>query len=197
KLEHIRDLVYGLNSQTRPPDEVCFVDDGSRLEYASELKELLSRRLAVPFRVVRHEVNRGLAGARNTGLKSLSTDYVVNIDSDDIPKPDFIGDYAYYLDHDPQLVAVTSWLESFQDGANWLDAATCSLIYKPLGDGLLLAQTQNCLGHANSAFRRDYLLSIGGWDDTDKSMWEDWALFLRIVSAGHRIGVVPESNILY
>src|SRR5207302_5727180 len=49
----------------------------------------------------------------------------------------------------------------------------------------------------NSAFRRDYLVSLGGWDDTDKSMWEDWALFLRIVCAGHRIGVVPKSNILY
>jgi glycosyltransferase involved in cell wall biosynthesis len=197
KLEHIRDLVYGLNAQTHPPDEVCFVDDGSRDGFSAELQTFLAGHLAVPFRVVRHHVNRGLASARNTGLRALSTDYVVNVDSDDIPKADFIRDYVDYLDDDTEVVAVTSWLESFRDGTNWFDAANCFLMYKPLGDGLMLAQTQNCLGHANSAFRRDHLLSIGGWDGTDKSMWEDWALFLRILSAGRRIGVVPKSNILY
>jgi glycosyltransferase involved in cell wall biosynthesis len=197
KLEHIRDLVHGLNSQSWSPDEVCFVDDGSRQEFASELEAFLSGHLAAPFRVVRHEINRGLAGARNTGLRQLHTDYAVNIDSDDIPKPDFLANYVHYLDRDPEVVSVTSWLESFHDATNWLESAHCHLSYRPIGDGLLLAQIQNCLGHANSAFRREYLLSIGGWDDADKSMWEDWGLLVRIVSSGGRIGVVPKSNILY
>src|SRR5262249_8153648 len=31
----------------------------------------------------------------------------------------------------------------------------------------------------------------------DSSMWEDWALFLKLVSRGHRVSVVPQGTMLY
>lgn len=196
-LAQLDDLIFGLHQQRRPPDRVCFVDDGSRAGYHDQLRAFLADRLALPFIVVRHPVNRGLSAARNSALRALDTDYVVNLDADDVPRPDLLRLYAHWLDRSPEVVAVSSWLESFTDGADFRSGDACRLIYRPLGDGLVLAQTENCLGHANAAFRRRALLDLGGFDEQDRSMWEDWALYVKILSSGGRIGVVPRSDILY
>jgi hypothetical protein len=105
--------------------------------------------------------------------------------------------YAHYLDHDREVDAVTSWLSRFFDGDDFQRSQACLLIYRPLGSGLALALSENCLGHANSGFRRQALLELGGWDVEDRSMWEDYALFVRLLSSGRRIGVVPQPEVLY
>jgi glycosyltransferase involved in cell wall biosynthesis/GT2 family glycosyltransferase len=193
---YLEDLLAGLAHQTVRPDQVCLVDDGSPDEERGALERLIATS-ALPIELRRHRENRGLPAARNTGLAALTTDYVVNLDADDVPCPDFLRRYVDYLDADPEVMAVTSWLERFFDGTDFSDGGSCELIYRPLGDGLVLALTENCLGHANSAFRRRPLLELGGWDDSDRSQWEDYALFARILSTGGRIGVVPRSEILY
>jgi glycosyltransferase involved in cell wall biosynthesis/GT2 family glycosyltransferase len=197
RLNYLEDLLAGMHQQSRPADRVVFVDDGSPGDYAAELESFLAARARVPWRLVRHVANRGLSAARNSGLRELDTDYVVNLDSDDVPRPDFLRRYVDYLDRDREVVAVTSWLARFFDGEDFQRSDACVLIYRPLGSGLALAITENCLGHANSAFRRHSLLELGGWDETDRSMWEDYALFIRILSTGAQIGVVPQSEVLY
>jgi glycosyltransferase involved in cell wall biosynthesis/GT2 family glycosyltransferase len=196
-LDSVRELLIGLNNQLVPPDLVCFVDDGSSSDHRRDLKDLLKRHLRVPYKLIEHLENRGLAAARNTGLSALNTDYVVNIDADDIPLPNFIKGYRDYLDANQTASAVTCWLASFKHGDDWGSAANVNLIYRPIGDGLMLAQVDNCLGHANSCFRRDTLRSIGGWDAEEKTMWEDWALYLKMISHGLRLGVIPEPLVLY
>lgn len=49
----------------------------------------------IRFVCLRHEVNRGLSAARNTGLKEAMGDYVLFVDSDDWMKPQSI---RYFLD---------------------------------------------------------------------------------------------------
>ena len=42
---------------------------------------------AVEFKIIRHEKNRGLAAARNTGVKSATGDFIMHLDSDDWLEP--------------------------------------------------------------------------------------------------------------
>jgi glycosyltransferase involved in cell wall biosynthesis len=197
-LDQLRELVFSLNQQTRPPDQVIFVDDGSRGDFAPRLQELLDETLEPPFKLVRHGVNRGLAAARNTALSAAETTYVANLDSDDLARNDFVRLYAHGLDENPGWVGVTSYSDSFSDGQDWrLAENVVSNSYRPQGRGAALGLLDNCFGHANSAYRTAELRELGGWDALDGSMWEDWELYLRLAWTGKALGVLTRSVTLY
>lgn len=196
-LRFITDLVFGLNNQSMLPVEVIFIDDASQQGYANQLDELLQRELRLPFRIISHPVNKGLAGARNTGLRAANTEYVINVDSDDVPLNDFVRNIVHRLDADPVCAAAVPYLKAFNEETDFNEQKFDSYVYRPLGDGMIVAQLDNNLGHANSGYRTSVIRALGGWDESDKSMWEDWALYLKLVSSGYRIGVIPQTDCMY
>jgi glycosyltransferase involved in cell wall biosynthesis/2-polyprenyl-3-methyl-5-hydroxy-6-metoxy-1,4-benzoquinol methylase len=196
-LSFISDLVFGLNNQSLPPVEVIFINDASLPGYARDLEELLQRELHLTYRIISHSVNKGLAGARNTGLNAANTEYVINVDSDDVPLNDFVRDIVHRMDVEQRCAAAVPYLKAFDEETDFNKQMFGGYVYRPLGDGVIASQLDNNLGHANSGYRTSVLREIGGWDESEKSMWEDWALFLKLVSAGHRIGIIPQVACLY
>ena len=78
-------------SQTYPNIECVLVDDcGTDDSMAVVRKKLDGYTGAVDFTVVRHEKNRGLSAARNTGTAVATGEYVYYLDSDDLLLPDSI-----------------------------------------------------------------------------------------------------------
>lgn len=72
--------------QTRVPDEIILVDDGSTDGSGAICDTYANRHLCVK---VIHQENQGLSGARNTGIRAARSDYVTFIDSDDWLAPTF------------------------------------------------------------------------------------------------------------
>ena len=189
---YLDDLIWALNQQTLSPKKVFVVNDGSAAEFRSELPETLSR-LEHPWEILDLAQNQGIAGARNAALECVDSGILVNLDADDVPRNDFLARYAYTLSSQLELAACSCYAQSFTEEQAALGIAMSSPESMPLGDGLLLAQTTNCLGHANSAFRVETLKSLGGWDREASSMYEDWAVMLKLLSTGHALGIVPET----
>lgn len=50
------------------------------------------------IRVVDHEVNLGLSAARNTGFREARTNYVVQLDGDDLLEPTAVEKWFWYLE---------------------------------------------------------------------------------------------------
>ena len=196
-LPYIEDLILGLNNQSLPPDEIVFVDDASGEEYSKKLEQILLKNLKFPFTLKRLPKNKGLAGARNAAVETMKSQVLVNLDSDDIPRRHFLRNYALYFANNPQCHAVTSFNDAFLDFKDWRLKENTWNCYQPLGDGIVWGLFTNCFGHSNSAYRRETLTRLGGWDESTKAMWEDWALYLKMRSQGLEIGVIPACHFLY
>jgi glycosyltransferase involved in cell wall biosynthesis len=195
-LNYIEELIFGINNQTIQPLEVIFVDDASEENYSAQLRETLTQ-LQVPYRVIKHEVNKGLAGARNTGLSACNSEYIINVDSDDVPLNDFVRDIVFTLCENPSSAAAVPYLCAFDEGTDFNTIKVGGYVYRPLGDGVVASQLDNLLGHANAGFRTSVLREFNGWDDSSKAMWEDWALYLKLTSAGRKISIIPKIGCLY
>lgn len=83
--------------------ELIVVDDGSGDCTPQILAQYIDRRIKV-FR----QENRGEAGARNTGLKHMTGEYMAFLDADDVYLPNALQDLSSYLDAHPAFDVVFS-----------------------------------------------------------------------------------------
>jgi glycosyltransferase involved in cell wall biosynthesis len=79
---YVAEALTAILSQTRPPDEVVVVDDGSTDGTQEELARFRS-----DIRVVK-QTNLGVAGAMNRCFEEARCDYVAKCDADDVWEPD-------------------------------------------------------------------------------------------------------------
>ena len=87
--QYLRHCLQSILDQQLASYEVILVDDGSYdnslgicIEWCNEHKE---------FKVFRHEQNRGLSEARNTGISQATGRYITFVDSDDFLAPETLG----------------------------------------------------------------------------------------------------------
>lgn len=88
--EFVPDTVRSLAANAGPGTEFILVDDCS----TDATGEMLDRAVdELPqARVVRHEANRGIAQARNTGIDAARGEYLTFLDGDDWYAPGYLGD---------------------------------------------------------------------------------------------------------
>ena len=89
----IEKSIRSLFEQTFSNLEFIFVDDCTPDDSVSIIKSVLEdyphRKNAV--KIVKHEINKGLAAARNTGIQNATGLYIMHIDSDDYVEKDMIS----------------------------------------------------------------------------------------------------------
>lgn len=145
------------------------------------------------IRYVRQE-NRGLPGARNTGIRVASGQYVAFLDPDDLWLPLKLERQVLLLDAQPEygLVYCNSY---FVDGNT---GQICGTYYSDaLRSGWILPDlfTEGVfIGAATPIVRHKVLIEVGGYDESLKPPThgpEDWDLYMRIASK-YQIGVVRE-----
>lgn len=79
--EDFRKCLDSIKNQTLKPYEVICVDDASPVDTPQIAKEY-------GFKYIRHEVNKNNGGARNTGIREATGDYLIFVNSDDYILPE-------------------------------------------------------------------------------------------------------------
>lgn len=81
----IENCSTSLFEQTYKNIEYVFVDDCSPDSSTKLLKEVLKKypERALQSKIIKHDVNKGLSGARNTAILNATGDYLLHVDSDD------------------------------------------------------------------------------------------------------------------
>lgn len=84
---YIRKCIDSLVAQTYPLTEIVIVDDAST-DGSSEIIEAYAR-IYSNIIIIKHEYNKGLAAARNTGIRVAKGSFIEFVDSDDYVSPNY------------------------------------------------------------------------------------------------------------
>lgn len=89
---YIRKCTESLMNQTLENVEFIFVDDCTLDRSMDIVKEITARYAHRNIKILRHDVNKGLPMARNTGMASAQGEYILHVDSDDFVEPTMLED---------------------------------------------------------------------------------------------------------
>ena len=109
----VGEAVESALNQTRPPDEVIVIDDGS----TDDSLDVLAR---YPQTRVITQANQGVAAARTLGLSKATMPYVCLLDADDKLAPTFIESLLPVIDQSRDVGVVYSGLTLFNEREHWL-----------------------------------------------------------------------------
>lgn len=187
RLAHLKQTLSGLRYSTYRNFEVCVVagptPDGTR-EYLDLHRDAIK---------VAHCPKRVLSMSRNIGIAMAAGDVVCFIDDDAVPEPEWLADLAQaYVDPDVgaaggfvydhtgvrfQARYVTTNRLGYP--TEWAEAA-------PHLNFPFARDYPHLLG-TNCSFRREALLSIGGFDEEYEYFLDETDVCCRINDAGYRI----------
>lgn len=182
-------------TQTRPPDEIIVVNDGSTDETLSVLERLSTaeavsareqpplagarvyERRGIPIRVICQE-NAGPAVARNTGVHAAQGNWIAFLDSDDVWFPDKLERQVAVLQPGTLLCAEVA---VFTGNDKPTLPTTHSTAIAEFGFARLLQR--NRIVTSTVIAPRAALLEIGGFDSRYRGP-EDFDCWLRLAARG-------------
>ena len=172
--------------------QVLIVDDGS-----ADPAAILDAARPSGAIVTRHDVNRGPAAARNTGLRAASTDAVAFIDSDCTAQDGYPASLLFHF-ADPTVAAVAPRVEPRAAGNGLLlryEAGRSSL---DMGARPELVRPRARLGFVPSAalIVRRQALGEAGFDEGLR-LGEDVDLIWRLTEAGWQVRYDPSVRVCH
>ena len=179
-------------AQSRPPDEVIVVDDGSTDDSAAVVERFGERVTLI------RQANRGPGAARNRGLAAARGDLIQFMDSDDLWSLNKLAAQERALRESGADFAYSPWLQARLEDGRALHAepvlqqralpANRSPAAWYLRGWVIVFQS--CL------FRRGLLDAVGPYRE-DLMPTEDSELLWRILRSGARPVHVPDALLLY
>lgn len=200
--KYIKSTVQSVLSQSHQNIEILIIDDGSPDKSVTICRQFSDSRI----NIIRQN-NRGLSGARNTGIRKSSGDYIAFLDGDDIWLPNKLEKHLNHLSAHEDLGVSFSFSQFIDENGLPLGTYVTSKVSSIDIEYLCRA---NPLGNGSSAvFRKSTLESIKFkrnqlnpddylYFDEDLRRSEDYEILFRILSlSSWKIEGIPEPLTLY
>lgn len=177
---YLHEAVESVLAQTFDDFEIIIVDDGSTDRYTRLLLAHFNR----PRTLIVHQENRGLAAARNEGIRQSGGRYVCCLDPDDRLRPEFFARACAILDADPAVGFVSGHFEMFDEREGVFRFESCEF------PSLLVHN----VAIEPAIFRRAGWEQVGGYCTTfSTSGIEDWDLWIALLEGGYRAEIIRET----
>ena len=182
--QFVEEAIDSVIAQTRLPAEIVVVDAESTDAHTLAVLRALERPRT---RVVRG-TNRGVAAARNHGIRATSASYVVALNADDVLEPTYLEKTAVRLDAEPDLDFVTTAIRAFGEASYVWSPPSCELAFALSRGG----------PHPATIFRRRIWEALGGFDETSQIPGvESLDFWISAMERGYRGEVLPEPLMRY
>lgn len=157
--QYIEEALESIARQSRTPDQIIVVDDGSR-DATVACVRAWTRKTGLDVELLEQE-NRGPAAARNLGIRQARTDLIALLDADDVYLPHHLGLVSQAFAREEQLVLCFGDSEIFSNegivNPSLLGGtAVETLGYDERSDGLRLFR-----GSAYSSLVRSTYIPVG------------------------------------
>jgi glycosyltransferase involved in cell wall biosynthesis len=163
----LADAVASIRDQTYPAVEILIIDDGSTDDSAKIIAAL-----GQDIRYV-YQANKGLPGARNTGLAHARGELITFLDVDDVYVKDKIPLQVRLFENNPDLEIVIGYQQKMKLIGHQADRPVFTAYKEPAP-----ALNMGCALIARSVFD-----TVGSFDE-NRSYSDDWDWFMRVREAG-------------
>jgi len=180
---YVSNAIRSVLEQTFTDFEVIVVDDGSTDNTREVVAKIDDPRLAYIY-----QENRGLPGARNTGIRAATGKYLAFLDADDRFHPQKLALQTAYLDANPQvgLAYNARFLVDMEGNILFLQRPPKAVYLKDLVSGYPFTPSDVMV-------RREIAGRIGLFDESFILNSEDLNFHLRLALAGVEFGGVPRA----
>jgi len=181
------ETLSSLEAQTYRDFEVLLVNDAST-DRTLEVAQSFQSRMGL--RILTLDANAGVAGALNHGLAIIDAPYIARIDADDLALPTRLEKQVAFLQAQPGIDVVGTWMEIFYDQPD----REARILVKPSDDAAIkTALVQYCsLSHGSAMFRKSFFDDVGCFD-LRYDFAEDYDLWCRGALLGKRYANIPEA----
>lgn len=185
--DSLRRLLDSLAAQTRPPDEVIFVDGGSRDNTVAVLREYDER---LPLRVL-IEPGANISAGRNRAIAAARGEIIAVTDAGVVLAPDWLEHITQPLLDDPALEVVSGF---FHADAQTIFEAVLGATTLPLADEI---DPETFLPSSRSlALRKSAWITTGGYPEW-LDYCEDLILDLRLRRVGAPTVFEPRALVFF
>jgi len=181
-VEWVKEALASIRGQSYKDFTLVIVDDNNP---PGPLRDLLYEQATCKCKtvIIRTEENRGLAATLNAGLSACTGDIVIRMDADDIAHRDLVAKHVEFFTKFPKRQICGVQIRLFSTGRTWKS-------HHPRIVNREMAYTEPgfwFVNHPGVAYRRETVLSLGGYGDIPASLAEDYALWIKFLKAGHFI----------
>lgn len=170
--KYLQESIDSILNQTFTEFEFLIINDGSTDNSFNILKENAEKDPRI--KVVVNEENIGLIASLNKGLKLASCELVARMDSDDIAIASRLeAQYQFMVGHPDISVCGGGFI--YQEDPNRIN------IYPETHTDIVISSLYDCsLAHPTIIYRKNDILSIGGYDKEDLYA-EDYGLWVNLI----------------
>lgn len=186
---HLGRCLRGLRASTYQEFELLVVDDAS-IDGSADLAKSFGAR------VVRHDLPRGPAAARNAGVEAASAPWVFFLDADVVVHPETLGRALAHVEADPGLTALFGSYDDRPATTHWVGRFRNLLHHYVHQQGHFESDRRpaHTFWTGCGLIRRRAFLDLGGFDPDlyHRPAIEDIELGYRLTRAGHRIALARD-----
>ncbi|MCT7995763.1 glycosyltransferase family 2 protein [Laspinema olomoucense] len=172
-MTYLPETLQSLLAQTYSDFEAIIINDGS----TDHTQEWVSQQTDPRIKLI-SQVNKGLSGARNTGIEAATGEYLAFLDADDLWHPTKLQKQVECLDNNPDVGLVYSWVALINE-----HGIPTGRLFKNSQEGNVWEHLilQNIVESGSGAMvRRQCFETCGVFDVNLRSFVEDWDMWLRI-----------------